>query len=64
MTNWKFRNGIGTVTNSIEYEETLVAHGLRIVGVSPDNNFVEVVEVEIIPGLWVASFTRSSNPSP
>jgi CTP synthase len=29
-----------------EYEETLVAHGLRIVGVSPDNNFVEVVEVE------------------
>jgi CTP synthase len=29
-----------------EYEETLVAHGMRIVGVSPDNNFVEVVEVE------------------
>ena len=29
-----------------EYEETLVAHGLKIVGVSPDNNFVEVVEVE------------------
>ncbi len=29
-----------------EYEDTLVAHGLRIVGVSPDNNFVEVVEVE------------------
>ncbi len=32
-----------------EYEETLVAHGLRIVGVSPDNNFVEVVEVENHP---------------
>jgi CTP synthase len=32
-----------------EYEETLVAHGLRIVGVSPDNNFVEVVEVEDHP---------------
>src|SRR4030095_2492626 len=29
-----------------EYEETLVAHGMKIVGVSPDNNFVEVVEVE------------------
>jgi CTP synthase len=29
-----------------EYEETLVAHGLKIVGVSPDNNFVEVIEVE------------------
>ena len=32
-----------------EYEETLVAHGLKIVGVSPDNNFVEVVEVENHP---------------
>jgi CTP synthase len=29
-----------------EYEETLIAHGLRIVGASPDGNFVEVVEVE------------------
>jgi CTP synthase len=29
-----------------EYEETLVANGMKIVGVSPDNNFVEVVEVE------------------
>lgn len=29
-----------------EYEDTLVAHGLRIVGTSPDGNFVEVVEVE------------------
>jgi CTP synthase len=32
-----------------EYEENLVAHGLRIVGASPDNNFVEVVEVENHP---------------
>ncbi len=32
-----------------EYEETLVAHGLKIVGVSPDNNFVEVVEIEDHP---------------
>jgi len=32
-----------------EYEETLVAHGLKIVGTSPDNNFVEVVEVEHHP---------------
>ena len=29
-----------------EYEETLIAHGLNIVGASPDGNFVEVVEVE------------------
>ena len=29
-----------------EYEETMIAHGLRIVGASPDGNFVEVVEVE------------------
>jgi len=29
-----------------EYEETLIAHGLKIVGASPDGNFVEVVEVE------------------
>ena len=29
-----------------EYEETLVANGMKIVGISPDNNFVEVVEVE------------------
>jgi CTP synthase len=29
-----------------EYEETLVANGMKLVGVSPDNNFVEVVEVE------------------
>ncbi len=29
-----------------EYEDTLMAHGLKIVGTSPDNNFVEVVEVE------------------
>ena len=27
-----------------EYEETLIAHGLRIVGASPDGNFVEVVD--------------------
>ena len=32
-----------------EYEDTLVAHGLRIVGVSPDGNFVEVVEAEDHP---------------
>jgi CTP synthase len=32
-----------------EYEETLIAHGLRIVGASPDGNFVEVVEVEDHP---------------
>jgi CTP synthase len=29
-----------------EYEDTLIAHGMRIVGASPDGNFVEVVEVE------------------
>jgi len=29
-----------------EYEETMIAHGLKIVGASPDGNFVEVVEVE------------------
>ncbi|MBM3801208.1 MAG: CTP synthase [Acidimicrobiia bacterium] len=29
-----------------EYEDTLIAHGLKIVGTSPDGNFVEVVEVE------------------
>jgi CTP synthase len=29
-----------------EYEDTLIAHGLKIVGASPDGNFVEVVEVE------------------
>jgi len=32
-----------------EYEESLVAHGFKIAGVSPDNNFVEVVEVENHP---------------
>lgn len=32
-----------------EYEETVVAHGLKLVGVSPDNNFVEVVEIEDHP---------------
>jgi CTP synthase len=32
-----------------EYEETLVAHGLKVVGTSPDNNFVEVIEVERHP---------------
>jgi CTP synthase len=32
-----------------EYEETLVAHGLKVVGTSPDNNFVEVIEVEPHP---------------
>ncbi|OFV92750.1 MAG: CTP synthase [Acidobacteria bacterium RIFCSPLOWO2_12_FULL_54_10] len=28
-----------------EYEETLVAHGLRISGTTPDNTYVEIVEV-------------------
>jgi len=32
-----------------EYEETLVAHGLKIVGTSPDNNFVEIVEIRDHP---------------
>jgi CTP synthase len=32
-----------------EYEKTLTAHGLKIVGVSPDNNFVEVIEIEDHP---------------
>jgi CTP synthase len=32
-----------------EYEETLVAHGLQIVGTSPDNNFVEIVEIQDHP---------------
>ncbi|MEW5974868.1 MAG: CTP synthase [Acidobacteriota bacterium] len=32
-----------------EYEETLTASGLKIVGTSPDNNFVEVIEIEDHP---------------
>ena len=32
-----------------EYEKTFVASGLKIVGVSPDNNFVEVIEIEDHP---------------
>jgi len=32
-----------------EYEETLVAHGMKIVGASPDNSFAEVVEIEKHP---------------
>ena len=32
-----------------EYEETLIAQGMKIVGSSPDNNFVEVVELEDHP---------------
>ena len=32
-----------------EYEEILIAQGMKIVGSSPDNNFVEVVELEDHP---------------
>ena len=32
-----------------EYEEILIAQGMKIVGSSPDNNFVEVVELENHP---------------
>ena len=32
-----------------EYEQILTSHGLRIVGSSPDKNFVEVVEIENHP---------------
>ena len=32
-----------------EYEETLAAHGMKVVGYSPDNSFAEVVEIENHP---------------
>lgn len=32
-----------------EYEETLVAHGLRITGSTPDGTYVEIVEIEDHP---------------
>ena len=32
-----------------EYEETLAANGMRVVGYSPDNSFAEVVEIENHP---------------
>ncbi len=32
-----------------EYEETLVAHGMRLSGVTPDNTYVEIVELEDHP---------------
>jgi CTP synthase len=32
-----------------EYEETLVARGMRLTGVTPDNTYVEIVEVEDHP---------------
>ncbi|OFW31979.1 MAG: CTP synthase [Acidobacteria bacterium RIFCSPLOWO2_12_FULL_60_22] len=32
-----------------EYEETLVAHGMRLSGTTPDNTYVEIVEVQDHP---------------
>jgi CTP synthase len=32
-----------------EYEETIVAHGMRLTGTTPDNTYVEIVEVEDHP---------------
>jgi CTP synthase len=39
-----------------EYEDTLIARGLKIVGTSPDGNFVEVVEVEGHPWFVACQF--------
>jgi CTP synthase len=39
-----------------EYEETLVAHGLRITGASPDGTYVETVEIQDHPWFFGCQF--------
>ena len=39
-----------------EYEEILTSHGLKIVGNSPDNNFVEIVELSDHPWFLACQF--------
>ena len=52
-----------------EYEEILIAQGMKIVGSSPDNNFVEVVELEDHPWFVGCQFhpefkSKPLNPHP
>ena len=46
-----------------QFEQILIDNGLIISGVSPDKNFVEIVEIADHPWFWVANSIQSSNRS-
>jgi hypothetical protein len=50
---WEFNN---------EFRDRLSEAGLKITGVNPDNDLVEIIEIETTHGLLEYSFIPNSNP--